>query len=92
MALGITDRLMLSYAAVAVLAVAANLIVEHGVEVVRTHHLYRGLASGPPAIGGFGAALRDSATSTSATDPGELIGACSGAEPRERIRRGATCG
>ena len=50
MALGITNRLILSYAAVAVLAAAANLIVEHGVEVIRTHHLDRGLASAPPTI------------------------------------------
>jgi diguanylate cyclase (GGDEF)-like protein len=74
MALGITNRLMLSYAAVAVLATAANLIVEHGVEVIRTHHLDRGLASEPPTTGGLKAALLDPATSNAAPDPGELNG------------------
>jgi len=36
--LGISGRLVISFAAVAVLAAAANLIVEHGVEVIRTIH------------------------------------------------------
>jgi diguanylate cyclase (GGDEF)-like protein len=69
MALGIANRLMLSFAAVAVLAAAANLIAEDGVEVIRTHHLDHGLTSAPPAIGGNGAALRDSAVSTAAAEP-----------------------
>ena len=38
MALGITNRLLLSFSAVAVLAAAANLIAEDGVEVIRTRH------------------------------------------------------
>src|SRR5882757_10355841 len=36
--LGISGRLVISFAAVAVLAAAANLIAEHGVEVIRTIH------------------------------------------------------
>jgi len=67
MALGITNRLILSYAAVAVLAAAANLIVEHGVEVIRTHHLDRGLVSAPPTIDANSAALRNSPLPTAAT-------------------------
>src|SRR4029077_3513665 len=39
------------------------------VEVIRTHHLDQGLTSAPPAIGGNGAALRDSAVSTAAAEP-----------------------
>jgi diguanylate cyclase (GGDEF)-like protein len=74
MALGITNRLMLSFAAVAVLAAAANLIAENGVEVIRTHHLDRGLTSVPPTIDANGAALRGSAVSTVATEPRELSG------------------
>jgi diguanylate cyclase (GGDEF)-like protein len=69
--LGITNRLFLSYAAVAVLAATANLIAEHGVEVVRTHHLDRGLASAPPKIDS-GAAFSDTAISTAATDLQQL--------------------
>jgi len=58
MALGITDRLVLSFAAVAVLAAAANLIAEDGVEVIRTHHLDLGLTSATPTIDDRRAALR----------------------------------
>ena len=47
---GITGRLMFSFVAVAVLAAAANLIVEHGVEVIRTSHLDRGLISLRPVL------------------------------------------
>src|ERR1700732_3775747 len=75
MALGITNRLMLSFAAVAVLAAAANLIAEDGVEVIRTRHLDRGLASAPPTIDGNRAALRDVAVSKAATDPQGVNGA-----------------
>src|SRR5450631_3758558 len=74
MASGITNRLMLSYAAVAVLAAAANLIAEHGVEVIRTHHLDPGLASASPTIDVNRAAHRDSAISTGAIDPQALHG------------------
>ncbi|HWJ36132.1 MAG TPA: EAL domain-containing protein [Steroidobacteraceae bacterium] len=48
--MGITGRLIFSFAAVAVLAAAANLIVEHGVAVIRTSHLDRGLISPRPLI------------------------------------------
>jgi diguanylate cyclase (GGDEF)-like protein len=75
MALGITNRLMLSFAAVAVLAAAANLIAEDGVEVIRTRHLDRGLVSAPPTIDGNRAALRDAAVSKAATDPQGVNGA-----------------
>ncbi len=47
--IGITGRLVLSFAAVAILAAAANLIVEHGVAVIRTTHQDRGLISAPLA-------------------------------------------
>ena len=46
---GITARLSLSFAAVAVLAAAANLIIEHGVAIIRTSHVDRGLISPRPA-------------------------------------------
>jgi diguanylate cyclase (GGDEF)-like protein len=46
---GITGRLMFSFVAVAALAAAANLIVEHGVAVIRTSHPDRGLVS-PRAV------------------------------------------
>jgi diguanylate cyclase (GGDEF)-like protein len=46
---GITARLSLSFAAVAVLAAAANLIIEHGVAVIRTSHVDRGFISPRPA-------------------------------------------
>jgi diguanylate cyclase (GGDEF)-like protein len=69
MALGITDRLVLSFAAVAVLAAAANLIAEDGVEVIRTHHLDLGLTSATPTVEGSRAALRDPAAATAATAP-----------------------
>jgi diguanylate cyclase (GGDEF)-like protein len=76
MALGITDRLMLSFAAVAVLAATANFIAEDGVEVIRTRHLDRGLISAPPTIDGNRAALRDAAAvSKAATDPQGVNGA-----------------
>jgi diguanylate cyclase (GGDEF)-like protein len=75
MALGITNRLMLSFAAVAVLAAAANLIAEDGVEVIRTRHLDRGLVSAPPTIDGNRAALRDAAVSKAATAPQGVNGA-----------------
>jgi len=74
MALGITNRLMLSYAAVAVLAAAANLIAEDGVEVIRTHHLDSGLTSSPPPIDGNGPASRNPVATTAATDPRDLNG------------------
>jgi diguanylate cyclase (GGDEF)-like protein len=45
---GITARLSLSFAAVAVLAAAANLIIEHGVAVIRTSHVDRGFISPRP--------------------------------------------
>jgi diguanylate cyclase (GGDEF)-like protein len=86
MALGITNRLMLSFAAVAVLAAAANLIAEDGVEVIRTHHLDHGLTSAPPTIDGNGAALRDSAVSTAAAEPRGQNGALLAAAI-ERYRR-----
>jgi diguanylate cyclase (GGDEF)-like protein len=41
---------MFSFVAVAALAAAANLIVEHGVAVIRTTHLDRGLISPRPVI------------------------------------------
>jgi diguanylate cyclase (GGDEF)-like protein len=75
MALGITNRLMLSFAAVAVLAAAANLIAEDGVEVIRTRHLDRGLVSAPPTIDGNRATLRDAAVSKAATAPQGVNGA-----------------
>lgn len=44
---GISGRLAFSFAAVAALAAAANLIAEHGVAVIRTTHLQPGMASPP---------------------------------------------
>ena len=50
--MGITGRLTLAFAAVAIFAVAANVVVEHGVQVVRSTHLERSLYSPvPEAIG-----------------------------------------
>jgi diguanylate cyclase (GGDEF)-like protein len=67
MALGITNRLVLSFAAVAVLAAAANLIAEDGVEVIRTHHLDLGLTSATPTVDRNWASLSDPAAATAAT-------------------------
>lgn len=52
LSMGITGRLTLAFAAVAILAVAANVVVEHGVQVVRSTHLERSQYSPvPEAIG-----------------------------------------
>jgi diguanylate cyclase (GGDEF)-like protein len=52
LSMGITGRLTLAFAAVAILAVAANVVVEHGVQVVRSTHLERSRYSPvPDAIG-----------------------------------------
>ncbi len=48
--MGITGRLMFSFAAVAVLATATNMIVEHGVAVIRTSRLERGLSTPLPPV------------------------------------------
>ncbi len=45
---GITTRLSIAFAAVALLAATVNLIVERGVTVVRTSQLRREAADGPP--------------------------------------------
>jgi diguanylate cyclase (GGDEF)-like protein len=47
--LGITARLSISFTAVAILAAAANLIVEQGVSIVRSTHLEPAAQSPPPA-------------------------------------------
>ena len=53
LSIGITGRLTLAFAAVAVLAVAANVVVEHGVQVVQSTRLERSQYSPvPEAIGG----------------------------------------
>lgn len=52
LSMSITGRLTLAFAAVAILAVAANVVVEHGVQVVRSTHLERSQYSPvPDAIG-----------------------------------------
>jgi diguanylate cyclase (GGDEF)-like protein len=48
LSLGITARLAIAFVAVAILAVAANLVVERGVQVVRSTHLDRGQYSPVP--------------------------------------------
>ena len=48
LSLGITARLAIAFVAVAILAVAANLLVERGVQVVRSTHLDRGQYSPVP--------------------------------------------
>ena len=48
LSIGISGRLAFSFAAVAALAAAANLIAEHGGAVIRTTHLDQGMVS-PPA-------------------------------------------
>lgn len=48
LSMGITGRLTLAFAAVAILAVAANVVVEHGVQVVRSTHLERSRYSPVP--------------------------------------------
>jgi diguanylate cyclase (GGDEF)-like protein len=77
---GITGRLIFSFAAVAILAAAANLIAEHGVAVIRTIHLDRGLASPPPmmvrrAALPAAAQLPPPAAQSPSTDPELLIAA-----------------
>ncbi len=53
LSMGITGRLTLAFAAVAILAVAANVVVEHGVQVVQSTRLERSQYSPvPEAIGG----------------------------------------
>jgi diguanylate cyclase (GGDEF)-like protein len=51
LSVGIAGRLGLAFGAVAVLAVAANLIIERGIEVVKTTHLARGQFSPVPDTG-----------------------------------------
>jgi len=87
MALGITNRLMLSFAAVAVLAAAANLIAEDGVEVIRTRHLDRGLVSAPPTTEGNRAALRDAAPVSKADTGPQGVNAALLAAAIERYQR-----
>ena len=47
-AVGIAGRLIFSFAAVAALAAAANVIAEHGIAVIRTSHLARSLPAPMP--------------------------------------------
>jgi diguanylate cyclase (GGDEF)-like protein len=52
LSMGITGRLSLAFVAVAILAMAANVVVEHGVQVVQSTHLERSQYSPvPDAIG-----------------------------------------
>ncbi|MDB6083315.1 MAG: hypothetical protein JWN43_1196, partial [Gammaproteobacteria bacterium] len=47
---GISGRLIFSFTAVAILAATANLILEHGVAVIRTKHVDRGSISPSPPV------------------------------------------
>ena len=77
--IGITGRLMFSFVAVTVVAATANLIAEHGVAVIRTRHVDRGLVSPPPVIARAAAAPRatDSPAPVvrAAYDPNPLLAA-----------------